>query len=172
MAETQQLLSKSKGTAYQSIRPLNCTDQQISHSLTAFSQWPKAIEKEIQVYSATKNLKTKTGVARDHLANERTYLAWLRTSLSTISCGIAITQLFRLNAVSNSSGLVEYGRPVGMAFIGMSMVFLMFGCLRYFHVQTTLTRDYFPSSNTIVFLTTLIVVSAATCLFFIIVSSL
>ncbi|KAK4048170.1 asparagine-linked glycosylation protein [Microbotryomycetes sp. JL221] len=35
-------------------------------------------------------------VARDHLALERTYLAWLRTSLALASIGIAITQLFRL----------------------------------------------------------------------------
>ncbi|KAF2000956.1 hypothetical protein P154DRAFT_433916 [Amniculicola lignicola CBS 123094] len=42
-------------------------------------------------------LENKGSVARDHLALERTFLAWLRTSLSFASIGIAITQLFRLN---------------------------------------------------------------------------
>ncbi|KAF2725809.1 hypothetical protein K431DRAFT_280528 [Polychaeton citri CBS 116435] len=42
-------------------------------------------------------LENKGSVARDHLALERTYLAWLRTSLSFASIGIAVTQLFRLN---------------------------------------------------------------------------
>ncbi|GAA6003265.1 hypothetical protein JCM10207_001833 [Rhodosporidiobolus poonsookiae] len=42
------------------------------------------------------DLDNKGSVARDHLASERTFLAWLRTSLGLASVGIAITQLFRL----------------------------------------------------------------------------
>ncbi|KAK9679371.1 hypothetical protein K7432_016299, partial [Basidiobolus ranarum] len=41
-------------------------------------------------------LENKGSVARDHLANERTFLAWIRTSLSLITVGVAIAQLFRL----------------------------------------------------------------------------
>ncbi|RUS31614.1 hypothetical protein BC938DRAFT_477459 [Jimgerdemannia flammicorona] len=33
-------------------------------------------------------LENKGSVARDHLSNERTYLAWLRTSLSIITVGV------------------------------------------------------------------------------------
>src|SRR2546423_77215 len=44
-----------------------------------------------------KTLENKGSVARDHLALERTFLAWLRTSLAFASIGIAVTQLFRLN---------------------------------------------------------------------------
>jgi uncharacterized membrane protein YidH (DUF202 family) len=45
----------------------------------------------------TVTLENKGSVARDHLALERTFLAWLRTSLAFASIGIAVTQLFRLN---------------------------------------------------------------------------
>ncbi|SGY25576.1 BQ5605_C018g08642 [Microbotryum silenes-dioicae] len=52
----------------------------------------------------THMLENKGSVARDHLANERTFLAWLRTSLSMASIGIAITQLFRLASTSVPTG--------------------------------------------------------------------
>lgn len=49
-------------------------------------------------------LENKGSVARDHLALERTFLAWLRTSLAFASIGIAVTQLFRLNTtIANRS---------------------------------------------------------------------
>ncbi|PLN78121.1 hypothetical protein BDW42DRAFT_187598 [Aspergillus taichungensis] len=48
-------------------------------------------------------LENKGSVARDHLALERTFLAWLRTSLAFASIGIAVTQLFRLNTSQGST---------------------------------------------------------------------
>ncbi|KAE8353652.1 hypothetical protein BDV28DRAFT_132772 [Aspergillus coremiiformis] len=53
-------------------------------------------------------LENKGSVARDHLALERTFLAWLRTSLAFASIGIAITQLFRLNSPSESASSLNY----------------------------------------------------------------
>ena len=65
---------------------------------------------------------------------ERTFLAWLRTSLSFASIGIAITQLFRLNtsianeddsktmtAVNNidREKLRQLGKPLGVTFLGV-----------------------------------------------------
>ncbi|BGP26247.1 hypothetical protein JCM10295v2_005192 [Rhodotorula toruloides] len=48
-------------------------------------------------------LENKGAVARDHLAGERTFLAWLRTSLALASIGIAVTQLFRLPSASTTT---------------------------------------------------------------------
>ncbi|KAJ9618136.1 hypothetical protein H2204_013183 [Knufia peltigerae] len=58
---------------------------------------PGWLKRMVEKYGSI-SLENKGSVARDHLALERTFLAWLRTSLAFASIGIAITQLFRLNS--------------------------------------------------------------------------
>jgi uncharacterized membrane protein YidH (DUF202 family) len=90
---------------------------------------------------------------------ERTFLAWLRTSLSFASIGIAITQLFRLNtSLSDPSRkhqqqhtpqarLRHLGKPLGATFIGISIVMLFIGFHRYFEAQHYVIRGKFPASR-------------------------
>lgn len=97
-------------------------------------------------------------------STERTFLAWLRTSLSFASIGIAITQLFRLNtSLSNPSHrtapphqtalqspqarLRHLGKPLGATFIGISIVMLFIGFHRYFEAQHYVIRGKFPASR-------------------------
>lgn len=95
------------------------------------------------------------------MANERTFLAWLRTSLSFITIGIGITQLFRLEDKSskvlinrfivelddNSHVITEYGRPLGCLFIILGILTLLFGVSRYFKVQHMLVKNYYPATR-------------------------
>lgn len=60
-------------------------------------------------------LDNQGAVARDHLANERTYLAWLRTSLSFASIGVAVTQFFRLQSSTNIKNLIEASQALSSA---------------------------------------------------------
>ena len=83
----------------------------------------------------------------DRLPSERTFLAWLRTSLAFASIGVAITQLFRLNTTINErEGLVpsnpegtyrlrQVGKPLGATFLGIAVVVLLLGGRRYFESQ-------------------------------------
>ncbi|KAG9536617.1 hypothetical protein KCU79_g21113, partial [Aureobasidium melanogenum] len=92
----------------------------------------------------------------------RTFLAWLRTSLSFASIGIAITQLFRLNtsianednskattAVNNidRQKLRQLGKPLGVTFLGVSILILLLGFHRYFESQHYVIRGKFPASR-------------------------
>jgi uncharacterized membrane protein YidH (DUF202 family) len=87
--------------------------------------------------------------ANSHL--ERTFLAWLRTSLSFASIGIAITQLFRLNTSISGGGKVSQlhhvGKPLGSTFIAISIVILFIGFHRYFESQHYVIRGKFPASR-------------------------
>ncbi|CEJ04201.1 Putative DUF202 domain protein [Rhizopus microsporus] len=116
------------------------------------------------LFSTSLYLENTLAVARDHLANERTFLAWVRTSLSTISAGVAVTQLFRLDKENNSA------RFLGMAFVVIGILYMIFACLRYFHTQTSMTKGYFPASRSIIFITSTVTLSALIAVFSIIIS--
>lgn len=125
-------------------------------------------------FSTSLYLENNVAVARDHLANERTFLAWVRTSLSTISIGVAITQLFRLDKSilkdpAMADDLINVGRPLGMCFIGIGMLYMVFAAIRYFHSQAAMTKGYFPASRGIVIVTTTATLSALIAVFIIII---
>jgi uncharacterized membrane protein YidH (DUF202 family) len=102
----------------------------------------------------------------NQLANERTFLAWLRTSLAFASIGVAITQFFRLStsdsngkssimmvgSSTNPSELKRLSAVLGGLFVGMGMVIMLFGLIRYFTTQHYLLSDKFPVARATVFL--------------------
>jgi putative membrane protein len=70
----------------------------------------------------------RTSRARDHLANERTYLAWLRTAVNVMVLGLAIAKFGGGNQAASfgAGGLLVV---VGAAGVGQ-------GTLRYRQVNT------------------------------------
>lgn len=93
-------------------------------------------------------LENRGSVARDHLASERTFLAWLRTSLSIASVGVGISQLLKLSEVTESSTtMLGFSKGLGLSFIVVAMVTLGIGTVRYFAVQEMLLRNEYPVSK-------------------------
>ncbi|KAI0175620.1 hypothetical protein GGR52DRAFT_589411 [Hypoxylon sp. FL1284] len=108
-------------------------------------------------------LENKGSVARDHLALERTFLAWLRTSVSFASIGVAITQLFRLNTSSETDNprfrtARHVGKPLGATFLGISIIILLLGYRRYYQGQHWVIKGKFPASRG-----TIVIVSVIAC---------
>ena len=72
---------------------------------------------------------------RDHLALERTFLAYIRTSNSFVLLGVVIVQLFILADANRTTGIVF------AAFVStMATLVAMLGCARYFYQQKLLLR--------------------------------
>ncbi|KAI0684522.1 hypothetical protein BC835DRAFT_1293053 [Cytidiella melzeri] len=89
-------------------------------------------------------LENAGSVARDHLASERTFLAYVRTSLTIASTGVALVQLFTISAATNNKALERYSRPIGAIIIFIGLATLVLGIVRYFTIQTALMGGNFP----------------------------
>ncbi|KAF2707607.1 hypothetical protein K504DRAFT_458104 [Pleomassaria siparia CBS 279.74] len=83
------------------------------------------------------------GQHRDHLALERTFLAYLRTSLALAMSGVIIEQLFRLQHIQNPNlnlGFFVLGTPLAAIFIGLGMIVLLIGAFRFWRQQNAIVR--------------------------------
>ncbi|TSD99836.1 DUF202 domain-containing protein [Skermania sp. ID1734] len=78
-------------------------------------------------------------VARDHLANERTYLAWLRTGISVAAVGVAVAK-FAPNRGANA--LVA-----GLILVIAGILVAAYGAVHYRTVERHLNEGVFiPAS--------------------------
>ncbi|EIN12482.1 hypothetical protein PUNSTDRAFT_61368 [Punctularia strigosozonata HHB-11173 SS5] len=109
-------------------------------------------------------LTNSGSVARDHLAGERTFLAYVRTSIAITSMGVALVQLFKLST-EPSTAAHRYARPLGAVIVVVGLMTLLIGIVRYFSTQRTLLEGKFPAARyTITFIS--LTLGAVTCVVF------
>jgi len=76
-------------------------------------------------------VRDNTGsIARDHLANERTFLAWVRTALAVIGLGVLLGTL-----VETEGPRAEI---IGLAMVGFGAAMLLYSMVRFEQVTTLL----------------------------------
>ncbi|KAH8085987.1 hypothetical protein BXZ70DRAFT_899974 [Cristinia sonorae] len=102
------------------------------------------ITKPLGNFNPSLVLENSGSVARDHLASERTFLAYVRTSLTIASAGIALFQLFALSGTTTNSAINKYSRPVGATIVALGIAVLFIGITRYFTVQVALVKGVYP----------------------------
>jgi uncharacterized membrane protein YidH (DUF202 family) len=83
-------------------------------------------------------------VARDHLANERTFLSWNRTGLGFVALGVVLAKLEALEALSPALQR-DHGdlKIPAAALIGSGTGCLTYGTTRYFASMKLLQRGLF-----------------------------
>ena len=96
-------------------------------------------------YSPSVTLENRGSVARDHLASERTFLAYTRTSLALASTGVALVQLFSIadlnfgqNGVPSSATartVHRFAKPLGITAIMLGLIMLVVGESFFLHVD-------------------------------------
>lgn len=105
--------------------------------------------------------------ATEFLANERTFLAWIRTSIAVIALGFAGTKVdIMLGGLLRGSGVRRWqdtmaSVPVGVAMIGFGGLLAVLAALRYHVVNRQIDRGRVRPDRSLIALVTLLVVLLA-----------
>jgi putative membrane protein len=87
------------------------------------------------------NDEAQDAMRRTRLANERTYLAWWRTGLTTFAVSVAAGKL----VPELSSGAAWPFEAIGVAFAVVGLVFIAYAYVRQKRVEEALARgEYAP----------------------------
>ena len=102
---------------------------------------------------------------RDHLANERTLLAWQRTALGVVAIGFLVD---RLGLDGDDTG---FGAVVGVLLVAMGAAVSVVGAYRFMRTEREIdTHTYRPAVLAHLVLTAAIVVGAAAVAVFVLIA--
>lgn len=108
--------------------------------------------------------RTNSNRARDHLANERTYLAWMRTAIALMGFGVLIVRLRHLipQMYERSQGWL-----LGLLFAFVGLLMVLLATIHYFHIQNAIEEDtYKPAGRWIIICTCLVILIGAGVLYY------
>ncbi|MBK1986941.1 DUF202 domain-containing protein [Sphaerospermopsis aphanizomenoides BCCUSP55] len=103
---------------------------------------------------------------RDHLANERTYLAWMRTAIALLGFGVVIVRLRVLQ-----TPLVPHlgtGWKLGLVFSLVGLVTVWLSTTHYFAVRRDIEEDtYEPTDRWVILFSLAIMILGSGVVYFI-----
>jgi putative membrane protein len=107
---------------------------------------------------------------RDHLANERTYLAWMRTAVGLMGFGVVILRLraFQPPSVPRPG----FGWKLGLIFSVVGLLTVFLSTLQYFTVRRDIEEDsYEPPDRWVILFSLAIALLGAGIIYFVSTSS-
>lgn len=107
---------------------------------------------------------------RDHLANERTYLAWMRTAIALMGFGVLILRLraFHPPLVARPG----YGWKLGLLFSVVGLLTVLLSTQHYFSVRYDIDEDtYEPGDRWVILFSIAVTLLGAGIIYFVTTSS-
>jgi putative membrane protein len=92
--------------------------------------------------------------ARTHLANERTFLAWVRTAITFLGLGLAAAQFLSKNLLPG----VPLVATMAMGLVGCGIFVALAGAFEYFRGRREIDRGHYHASSYVVLVCSLVVV--------------
>ncbi|MHB8600108.1 MAG: YidH family protein [Ktedonobacteraceae bacterium] len=89
----------------------------------------------------------------DHLANERTFLAWIRTGISVMAFGFVVERFglllrelgLRSAGAGKSNNTISYSRLLGIGITLLGIVLLIIALLNFIRIQRSIDEErYHP----------------------------
>ena len=109
----------------------------------------------------TKRILTSKHIS-DHLANERTFLAWTRTGLATITFGFVVERfglLLRelgLKSGTQNTSSIHYSSFIGVTLTLLGVVIMIVSLLNFLHIRRSIDSEQFhPQAGFAMLLTVL-----------------
>ena len=120
----------------------------------------------------TEDLKNPTASNRRvHLANERTFLAWIRTSIGIMAFGFVVEKfallIKEISHIIGKSGMPQAGAPVihgyssafGILLVGLGAGIGLLAFFRFQRVEREIEEDAYHSSPALVRFVTVVVLA-------------
>lgn len=87
---------------------------------------------------------------RDHLANERTFLAWMRTAITMVGLGFVVAKFgILLREVGSTHVHARTGAIVGVALVLGGMLSAVTATVRFLQIRRDLERNVVRYSSTL-----------------------
>lgn len=89
----------------------------------------------------------------DHLANERTFLAWIRTGLATITFGFVIARFglllreLTLKSTTPSGIPFHYSTVIGVTLTVLGVILMIFALLNFLNIRRSIDNESFHPST-------------------------
>ena len=103
----------------------------------------------------------------NHLSNERTFLAWLRTAISMMGFGVVIVRLRYLAPNASLAGGHLHAAQLGLMFSVIGLMMVVFALWNFFAVRRAIDADDYKSSGAgiVIFAASILVLGIAVVIY-------